>query len=114
MRILWLLGIVVIGALGACAPRVQAFDPFIDSRLSCEELAIEITRTRSLRAEAEGNKGLSGQNVAWALLFWPAIFANEASNSDAIRAADDRLRYLYLYYQENDCDTLGRLGTSEP
>lgn len=91
--------------LAACAPSVQSYDPFVDSQLTCDELALEITKTRNLKAEAESNKGLSGQNVAWALFFWPAIFANEANNSDAIRAADERLHYLYGYYREKNCDT---------
>lgn len=96
--------------LAACAPSVQSYDPFVDSQLTCEELALEISKTRNLKAEAESNKGLSGQNVAWAIFFWPAIFANEANNSDAIRAADERLHYLYGYYRERDCDTyLGSL-----
>lgn len=96
--------------LAACAPSVQSYDPFVDSQLTCEELALEITKTRNLKAEAESNKGLSGQNVAWAIFFWPAIFANEANNSDAIRAADERLHFLYGYYREQGCDTyLGAL-----
>lgn len=104
------LGVATIAVLAACAPTVQSYDPFNDSRLTCDELAVEISKTRSLKAEAESNKGLSGQNVAWALFFWPAIFANEANNSDAIRAADERLHYLYGYYREKDCNTyLGEL-----
>ena len=104
-------GVVLAGvAVVACAPAVKSYDPFVDSQLSCDELATEITKTRSLKAEAESNKGLSGQNVAWANFFWPAIFANEASNADAIRAADERLHHLYTYYREKDCDTyLGKL-----
>ena len=106
-------GILALGmgvVLASCAPAVQSYDPFVDSQLTCDELAGEITKTRSLKAEAESNKGMSGQNVAWALLFWPAIFANESNNSDAIRAADERLHYLYSYYRENECDTyLGEL-----
>jgi hypothetical protein len=102
---------VVAVVLASCAPSVQSYDPFIDSQLSCDELAIEITKTRSLKAEAQANKGLSGQNVAWALVFWPAIFANEANNSEAIRAADERLFHLYRYYEAKECSTpLGELS----
>jgi len=105
-----LLTFIGVAALGACAPAVQSYDPFVDSQLTCDELAAEISKTRSLKAEAEANKGLSGQNIAWALLFWPAIFANESNNSEAIRVADERLHYLYGYYREKDCDThLGKL-----
>lgn len=96
--------------LGACAPSVQRADPFLDSRLNCEELAEEITKTRELRDEAQSNKGMSGQNIGWALLFWPAIFANEASNKDAIEVAEERLRYLYAYYEDRECTTLGSLS----
>lgn len=104
------LGAAAALFLAACAPTIQASDPFLDSRLDCQQLAIEITRTRELRAEAQSNTGMSGQNVAWALVFWPAIFANESSNADAIRAADDRLRYLYVYYEDRECNTLGLLA----
>ena len=92
--------------LSACAPRVDGYDPFVDEGLTCSELAFEIERTQELRAEAQSNKGVSGQNVAWALLFWPGIFANEISNNDAIDAADDRLRNLYRIYEEKSCTTL--------
>jgi len=109
-RMLVSLVVAVSLLVSACAPTVQSYDPFIDSRLNCDELAMEIRRTRDLRAEAESNKGLSGQNVAWALLFWPGIFANEASNNDAIRVADERLRYLNHYYNERECTTLGLTG----
>lgn len=101
--------LLVLGTLLAgCAPTVQAYNPYVDSDLNCEELAFEISRTTSLKAEAESNKGLSAQNVAWAFLFWPGIFANEASNSDAIRVADERLHYLYRYYDEKNCTTVIR------
>lgn len=93
-------------ALASCAPRVDGYDPFVDEGLSCSELAFEIERTQDLREEAQSNKGVSGQNVAWALLFWPGIFANEVSNNDAIDAADDRLRNLYRIYEEKTCTTL--------
>lgn len=98
-----LVGLILV--LTACAPAVQGYDPFVDSQLTCDELALEITKTRSLKEEAQSNKGMSGQNVAWALLFWPAIFANESNNSDAIRAADERLFYLYGYYEDQGCTT---------
>lgn len=102
--------LLLVLLFAACAPSVQRADPFLDSRLNCEELAEEITRTRALRDEAESNKGMSGQNIGWALVFWPAIFANEASNKDAIEVAEERLRYLYAYYGDRECTTLGSLS----
>lgn len=108
-KYLWVAVVGLALVIAACAPAVQKYDPFVDSNLNCDELSLEISKTRSLRAEAESNKGLSGQNVAWALFFWPAIFANEANNSDAIRAADERLYYLYGYYREKQCTNLGKI-----
>ncbi len=102
--------LVSVAMLSACAPAVQSYDPFADSNLTCDELSVEITKTRSLKAEAQSNKGFSAQNVAWAIIFWPAIFANEANNSDAIRVADERLGHLYNYYEAKNCKTyLGEL-----
>ena len=89
--------------MGACAPAVQAYDPRVDSNLTCEELEYEISRTQTLKQEAQSNRGMSGQNVAWALFFWPGIFVNESANADAIRAADDRLFHLYRFYDANNC-----------
>ena len=90
-------------ALVACAPAVQSYDPYIDSDLSCEELALEVSKMRTVKAEAQSNKGMSGQNIAWALFFPLGILANESNNSEAIRAADERLFYLYQFYDEKSC-----------
>jgi hypothetical protein len=100
-----ILAIIISMGLSACAPKVQSYDPFMDRDLNCDQLALEISKTRSLKAEAQSNKGMSGQNIAWALVFWPAIFANESNNSDAIRIADERLFHLYGYYDAKQCTT---------
>lgn len=86
--------------LAACAPAVTGYDPLIDRDLECDELAFEISKTRTIEAEAQANRGVSGQNVAWAIFFWPGIIANEMNNGDVMRIADERLFHLYGLYDE--------------
>lgn len=110
---LFVIFAIALGVLfTSCAPAVQPYDPFVDSQLTCSELTFEITRTKELREEAQSNKGISAQNVAWAIFFWPGIFANEVSNAEAIRAADDRLRHLHRYYEEKNCGPYLGEGTA--
>ena len=95
--------LALFATLAACAPSVQGYDPQLDARLSCSEIEYELQKTRSARSEAQDNRGVSGQNVAWALFFWPGIIGNEISNADAIQAADDRIFYLSNLYDEKNC-----------
>lgn len=88
--------------LAACAP---SFTPSAkpDADLSCTEIRAELSRAQQARRDAQSNKGVSAQNVAWFLIFWPGIAANEITNSDVIRRADERIATLNQVYARKGC-----------
>jgi hypothetical protein len=88
--------------LSACAP---SFTPSAkpDADLSCAEIRGELNRAQQARRDAQSNKGVSAQNVAWFLIFWPGIAANEITNSDVIRRADERIATLNQVYARKGC-----------
>ncbi len=92
-------------ALAACAPRYTPSASKPDAELSCGEIRGEIARAQEARAQAQSNKGVSAQNVAWALLFWPGIVGNELSNSQVIQAADQRIAQMNQAYTAKRCAT---------
>lgn len=100
-----ILTTAVVGVLifSSCAP---AYNPTTanDDLLTCDEIRAEIARAETARNEAMGNKGLSGQNIGWALLFIPGIFINEASNSQVIAKADERISSLKIRFRQKSCE----------
>ncbi len=71
--------------------------------MSCGDISQQLVKSSTIRSEAQGNKGLSAQNVGWALLFWPAIFINESNNSQTIQKIDDRVDTLNRLYTAKNC-----------
>lgn len=90
-------------SLASCAPRYNPNAQKPDSELSCVEIKDEITRAQSARAEAGKNRGLSGQNVAWAIFFLPGVLANEYTNDQVQKAADERTAKLNQLYAAKGC-----------
>lgn len=103
MKKVLLLTAVVTLALSACAPRYNPNAQKPDTELSCTEVRSEIARAQSARAEATANRGLSVQNVAWALFFIPGIVANEYTNDQVQKAADTRIAKLNQLYAVRRC-----------
>lgn len=100
-----LLAAVTLSALGlaSCAPRYNPNAQKPDSELSCVEIKDEIARAQNARNEAGKNRGLSGQNVAWAIFFLPGILANEYTNDQVQKAADERVAKLNQVYTAKGC-----------
>jgi hypothetical protein len=97
-----LLGVVAL-TLASCAPKYNPNAQKPDSDLSCTEIKAEITRAQSARDEAGKNRGLSGQNVAWAIFFLPGVVANEYTNDQVQKAADERTATLNKAYAAKSC-----------
>ncbi|OLV17299.1 hypothetical protein [Deinococcus marmoris] len=99
-----LLSAVAALALSSCAPRYNPNAQKPDVDLSCSEVRSEITRAESARAEATSNRGLSTQNVAWAIFFIPGVVANEYTNDQVQKAADERIGKLNQLYAVKRCN----------
>ncbi|GAA5533607.1 hypothetical protein [Deinococcus aluminii] len=90
-------------SLASCAPRYNPNAQKPDSELSCVEIKDEIARAQRAREEAGKNRGLSGQNIAWAIFFIPGVLANEYTNDQVQKAADERTAKLNQLYAAKGC-----------
>lgn len=97
--------VLVVLLLIACATPtiVLAVKPG-DAGLTCPQLQNEYADAQRFRDEADKEKGVTGGNVARAILFWPAILGSFSNANEAIAAADNRKVHLAnLMNQRNDC-----------
>jgi hypothetical protein len=90
--------------LAACATPtvVQSVKPG-DSGLSCAQLQNEYSDAQRFRDEADREKGMTGGNVARALLFWPAILGSFSNANEAIASADVRKVHLANLMNQKNC-----------
>jgi PBP1b-binding outer membrane lipoprotein LpoB len=89
--------------LASCAPKYTATAPKPDADLSCGEITTEITRAKSASDDASKNRGLSAQNVAWAIFFLPGVLANEYTNDQVQQKAAERIATLNNLYTAKKC-----------
>lgn len=103
----------IVMLLGACASPtvVQSVKPG-DTGLSCAQLQNEYVDAEKLKKEAEGEKGVTGGNVA-RLLFWPSIVGTYMNANEAIAAADNRKVHLSNQMSQKNCAIPGALSVAE-
>ena len=89
--------------LASCAPSYAPYSVKPDAGLSCSDIRSEIGRARSASDEATRNRGLSAQNVAWAVFFLPGIVANEYTNAQVQQKAAERIGTLNRLYTAKKC-----------
>lgn len=66
------------------------------------------------RDEADKEKGMTGGNVARALLFWPAILGTFSNANEAIAAADTRKVHLANLMNQKNCAIPNVAPTTTP
>ncbi len=88
---------------GCASPTVIQSVKAGDAGLSCPQLQNEYQDTERFKAEADKEKGLTGGNVARALLFWPAILGSYSNANEAIAAADNRKVHLANLMNQKNC-----------
>jgi len=98
-----ILLITLTALLSACATPtvIQSTKPG-DTGLSCAQLQNEYADAERLRKEAEGEKGVTGGNVA-RLLFWPSIIGTYMNANEAIAAAENRKVHLANVMMNKKC-----------
>lgn len=100
------LGIIFFSLLllSACStPKVVEVNKVSDTRLSCTQLEEEIIEANRFEQKARDKKGVTGTNVAAAVLFWPAMIGTYKNANDAIEAARDRKAYLMKLRANKGC-----------
>ena len=104
------LTLCAIAALAACAkPTVTDVAMPGDETATCSQLKNEYTMARGLIADAEAEKGVTGDNVARLVLFWPAIIGTQMNANEAIDAANARQVHLLNIMRGKQCEGLAEL-----
>lgn len=75
-----------------------------DTAMNCSGLRTEFGKLDAISADADGDKGVNGANVAAVLLFWPAAAGNYLNARDAQQLVTQRRTYLMGLYNEKHCD----------
>lgn len=96
--------ILTVALLTGCAtPTVVQTRKASDGDLSCNQLKDQITEAEDFEAKARKERGMTGTNVAAAVLFWPALLGTYKNTEDAIDAAKERQKNLYAIAKGKNC-----------
>ena len=100
----WIAVAGVAATVTACAsPEVVDTKQMGDNKLSCMQLVAEIQEATEFERKAQKEKGVTGTNVAAAVIFWPAIIDTYHNANEAIDAAKERKEYLVELSTEKGC-----------
>ncbi|MEH6832225.1 MAG: hypothetical protein V7661_15445 [Sulfitobacter sp.] len=88
---------------GCVSPEVVQKSSVNDASLTCEEIKIQLVQLEEIRTEASKGKTVSGQNVAAAILFWPAVIGNYSNAQQALEAASKRNEVLVALANKKRC-----------
>lgn len=103
MKVLAGFGVAVVCLSGCATPHVVDEKKLSDTDLRCNSLILEIAEAKRFEREAREAKGVTGTNVAAAILFWPALLGTYSNADDAIEAAQNRQRHLEALHKEKKC-----------
>ena len=98
------LGAALALAVSACAtPQVVQVQQPGDRSMSCEQLRAGIEEANRFETEARSERGVTGTNVAAAILFWPALAGTYMNTEEAMDAAKARRDHLSALSREKNC-----------
>lgn len=96
------LGVALLVS-GCVSPEVVQTNSVNDNAMSCEQIKVQLTQLEEIRTEAQKGKTVSGQNVAAAILFWPAVIGNFSNAQQALEAANKRNEVLVALANQKGC-----------
>ena len=92
--------------LGCASPTVVQSKQSKDSEMSCASLKSAYVEAQDFEAKARKERGVTGTNVAAAILFWPAMIGTYKNTEDAIAAAKDRQKHLERIAADKKCPVM--------
>lgn len=95
--------LALLGTTGCATPTVVDETQVGDERLTCDQIEQEIRLAQKFEQDARDERGVTGTNVAAALLFWPGLLATAANTDEAIDAAQDRQDHLRDIHRARNC-----------
>ena len=98
---------VATAFLGGCAtPTVVESKQSNDRMMSCDGLKSAYVEAKEFESKARKERGVTGTNVAAAILFWPAMIGTYKNTEDAIEAAKERQKHLETIAAEKKCPAI--------
>jgi len=88
---------------GCASPEVISARQPGDDNLTCSQLTDQYEDAQTFEKKARAERGVTGKNVAAALLFWPALIGTYSNTDDAINAAQERQRRLERLASDKKC-----------
>ena len=102
-----LIAALAVANLSGCAtPTVVQTKQANDSTMSCASLKLSYAEAQEFESKARKERGMTGTNVAAAILFWPAMLGTYKNTEDAIEAAKDRQKHLERIAADKNCPSL--------
>lgn len=99
--------VVTVAFLSGCAsPTVVESKQSKDRDMSCGALKTAYSEAKEFESKARKERGVTGTNVAAAILFWPAMIGTYKNTEDAINAAKERQTHLEKIAAEKKCPAL--------
>ena len=96
--------ILTVALLVGCAtPTVVQTRKSSDGDLSCAQLKDQITEAEDFEAKARKERGVTGTNVAAALLFPLGLLGTYKNTEEAIDAAKERQKNLFAIAKGKSC-----------
>ena len=93
--------------LGGCAtPTVVESKQSNDRMMSCDALKTAYGEAKDFESKARKERGVTGTNVAAAILFWPAMIGTYKNTEDAMDAAKERQKHLESIAAEKKCPAI--------
>lgn len=86
-------------ASGCVSPEVVTTRSVEDSSLSCEEIQAQLVQLEEIKVEAEKGRTASGENIAAAILFWPAVIGNATNANFIVQQSGRKSLYLQVKMQ---------------
>ena len=71
-----------------------------DYTLTCEQLQDELTELGAKFEEAKDESGVTGENVALAVVFWPGVIFNEMRADKNQESVSQRIEHLGNLYNQ--------------
>ena len=106
---------VLVCFLSACAsPTVVQSKQSRDSEMSCDQLKAANAEAQDFESKARKERGVTGTNVAAAILFWPAMIGTYKNTEEAMEAAKDSIRIVRFGFSAASAKIARPSKTSPP
>lgn len=111
---IWLPVCTAIFVSACASPTVVQSVKVGDTGLTCPQLQNEYQDAERFKAEADKEKGVTGGNIARAILFWPAILGSFSNANEAIAAADSRRVHIANLLNQRGCQIPAGIAPAAP